>query len=175
MKDALLTVMTLRWRRLPFYLALEAHDVSNDDRLALECMKIILQDVWKGVAEAWENFLEVSNNHVSILEDKIYEEPADETRAPELWTNASSWLKVERLAGLHTNVVKEMQTNLRELTSEPTIEDNWLESSPNDMERLERLVQDDLVKPTANLADLMYKSIGIRDSRHSLQLSRCIF
>lgn len=145
--------------------------MSNDDRLALECMKIILQDVWKGVADAWERFFEVSNSHISILEDKIYEEPADETRAPELWINASCWLRVERLAGLHTNVVKEMQINLRDLTAEPAIEDNWLESSPNDMERIEKLVQEDLVKPTTNLADLMYKSVGIRDSRHSLQLS----
>ena len=166
-----LTLSTSRWRRLPFYLALESHDISNDDRLALECMKIILQDVWKSVAVAWERFLEVSNDHMSILEDKIYEEPADETRAPELWTNASCWLKVERLAALHTNLVKQMQINLRELTGELAIADNWLESSPNDMERLEKLVQEDLVKPTANLADLMYKSVGIRDTRHSLQLS----
>ena len=166
-----LTISTSRWRRLPFYLALESHDISNDDRLALECMKIILQDVWKSVAVAWERFLEVSNDHMSILEDKIYEEPADETRATELWTNASCWLKVERLAALHTNLVKQMQINLRELTGELAIADNWLESTPNDMERLEKLVQEDLVKPTANLADLMYKSVGIRDTRHSLQLS----
>ena len=171
-KIRILTMAVSRWRRLPFYLALEAHDVSNDDRLALECMKIVLQDVWKGVTKAWESFLDISSVHISILEDKIYEEPADETRAPELWTNASSWLTVDRLAGLHTNVLKEMQINLREITGEPTVEDNWLESSPNDMERVERLVQDDLVKPTANLADLMYKSVSIRDSRHSLQLSK---
>lgn len=145
--------------------------MSNDDRMALECMKIILQDVWKSVADTWEGFIDVCNNHVSILEDKIYEEPADETRAPELWTNSNMWLKVERLISIHMNVVKEMQNNLRELTGEPKVEDNWLESSPDDLERVGNLVQEDLVKPTANLADLMYKSVGIRDSRHSLQLS----
>ena len=62
-----------KWRRLPFYLAYESHDVSNDDRMALECMKIILQDVWKSVTGNWESFLDVCNDHVSILEDKIYE------------------------------------------------------------------------------------------------------
>ena len=36
---------------------------------------------------------------------------------------------------------------------------------------LTRRVQDDLVKPTTNLADMMYKSVEIRDSRHSLQLN----
>ena len=41
--------------------------------MALEYMKIVLQDVWKSVAENWESFLDVANTHVSILEDKIYE------------------------------------------------------------------------------------------------------
>ncbi|KAL8724757.1 MAG: hypothetical protein Q9166_007771 [cf. Caloplaca sp. 2 TL-2023] len=160
-----------RWRRLPFYLANESHDVSNDDLMALECMKLILADVWKSVSESWDCLIDLSNVHVDCLQDRIYEQPADETRAPELWTNASNWLKVERLVTIHTNVVKEMQTNLRELASEPTIEDNWLDKGPSDMERIGLLVQEDLVKPTDSLNDLMYKSVDIRDSRHSLQLN----
>lgn len=60
-----------RWRRLPFYLANESHDV------------------WKSIAESWEEFLDVCNTHVSIPEEKIYEQAADESRAPELWTNPS--------------------------------------------------------------------------------------
>ncbi|KAL8713900.1 MAG: hypothetical protein Q9220_002046 [cf. Caloplaca sp. 1 TL-2023] len=160
-----------RWRRLPFYLAYESHDVSNDDRMALECMKLILADLWKSVIESWDILIELSNVHVDCLQDRIYEQPADESRAPELWTNASNWLKVERLVTVHTNVVKEMQNNLRELASEPTVEDNWLGNSPSDMERVGTLVQEDLVKPTDSLNDLMYKSVEIRDSRHSLQLN----
>lgn len=139
--------------------------------MAMECMKLILQDVWKSVADSWEGLLDCCTHHVSILEDKIYEGPADETRAPELWTNSSMWLKLERLVSIHSAVVKETQTNLRELTGELAVEDNWLESITGDMERLSTLVQEDLVKPTSNLADLMYKSVEIRDSRHSLQLN----
>lgn len=58
-----------RWRRLPFYLAYESHDVSSDDLMALECMKIILADVWKSIVENWVGFLDVCNTHVSILEE----------------------------------------------------------------------------------------------------------
>lgn len=36
-------------------------------------MKTILQDVWKSVTENWESFFDIFNNHVSILEDAIYE------------------------------------------------------------------------------------------------------
>lgn len=122
--------------------------MSNDDRMALECMKIVLQDVWKGVTENWESFLDVSNTHVSILEDKIYESPADESRAPELWNNPSMCLKVERLVSIHLAVVKEKQTNLREFLSEPGVEDNWLDVSPAETEKIRDLVQEELVKPT---------------------------
>lgn len=141
----------------------------------MDCMKLIMEDVWKSIAENWENFLDACNDHVSILEDKIYEGPADETRAPELWTNSSMWLKVERLVWIHIAVLKEMQGHLRDLAGELAIEDNWLESSTGDFERLSNLVQEDLIKPTANLADLMYKSVEIRDSRHSLQLNASLW
>ena len=160
-----------RWRRLPFYLAYDAHDVSTDERMALQCMKMVVQDIWKSAAESWDTFLDISNTHISILEDKIYEEPADESRAPELWTNSSIWLKVERLMLTHVDVIRQCQLNLRELSDDSTVGDVWLEAAPGDFERLNDRVQEDLVKPTANLADLMYKSVGIRDSRHSLQLS----
>lgn len=59
--------------------------------------------------------------------------------------------------------------------AEPDLEDNWLESSTTDMERLSSLVQEDLVKPTASLADLMYESVEIHDSRHSLQLNTSLW
>lgn len=63
-----------------------------------------------------------------------------------------------------------MQLNFHEMSADQT-EANWLESNSADMERISALIQEDLVKPTANLADLMYKSVGIRDSRHGLQLN----
>ena len=161
-----------RWRRLPFYLAFETHDDLEDDgALALQCMRLILNDLFKCATESWKELLDISSSHVSILEDKIYEQPADESRGPELWQNAASWLKVERLMFTHMNVVRELQANLRELTEEAGTNEIWLEDAPADFEGLSNRIQEDLVKPTANLNDLMYKSVEIRDSRHSLQLS----
>ena len=96
-------------------------------------------------------------------------EPADESRAPELWINSSRWLKVERLIAIHANIVKEMQLNLHEMSAEQT-EDNWLETNNADMERISALIQEDLVKPTANLADLMYKSVGKSSSLSSTDI-----
>jgi hypothetical protein len=158
-----------RWRRLTFYLPRE--DTSNDERLAIECMDFILRDIFKALSFNWEKLANNCETHVSILEDKIYENPADESRAPELWTNSSLWLKVERLLSIHTDIIKEMRNHLREVAHEnPNDDDPWLASSAEEMERVSNLFRKGVVDPTTNLSDLMYKSVGIRDARHSLQL-----
>lgn len=54
-------------RRLPFYLAFESHDVSNDQKMMIECMKMIVQDIFRATAEAWETLLDICYTHVNIL------------------------------------------------------------------------------------------------------------
>ena len=119
--DTLITVRQeweSRWRRLPFYLALESRDVSNDGWMALRCMKMILSDIWKAVTDNWEGFIDMCNCHVSILEDQIYKMPAEKPRAPELWLDAAFNLKIERLVALHANVVRDVQSHLQEVVTE---------------------------------------------------------
>lgn len=165
-----------RWRRLSFYLKKE--EALNDARLAAQCTNIILSDVFHGLAIVWESFLNAAQDHVNMLEDKIYENSADESRAPELWTNQAAWLKVDKVMWIHQDLVKQMQSQMKALAEvEPGDEDevpipppDWLSSTPAEYEKLGHSVQEDLVQPTANLSDLMYKSVGIRDSRQSLQL-----
>ena len=146
----------------------EQAEAMDDDQLGLECVRLIAQDVWKAAAETWESFLDVSSGHVGILEDRVYENPADESLAPLLWTNSDMWLSVERLMLVHINVIRESQFNLKEIADRLDV---WFESAPREFERLNSLIQEDLIKPTAALADLLYKSVGIRDARHAVELS----
>ncbi|KAI4671461.1 uncharacterized protein J4E88_009126 [Alternaria novae-zelandiae] len=158
-----------RWRRLSFYLPME----ENDETLTAECMDFILQDVFKALSYNWQKFLAVCETHVGILEDKIYENPADESRAPELWKNSAQWLKVERLIYIHVDVIKEMVTHLHDLAGADPKESSdqpWLGSVPDELDKLTGQWERDVILPTTALSDLMYKSVGIRDARHSLQL-----
>jgi hypothetical protein len=66
-----------RWRRLTFYLPKEE---LSEEELGLECLNLIVGDVYKALSTAWEKFMQKSAAHVAILEDKIYEQPADESR-----------------------------------------------------------------------------------------------
>lgn len=123
-----------RWRRLPFHLAFEDHNLflehvnddddddddrnedEEDDKLALSCSKAIINDIFKSVVATWDIFLDQAYTHMTILEDKIYERPDDESRAPELWANSNAWLKIEKLVNVHASVVRDMKTRLHELT-----------------------------------------------------------
>jgi len=158
-----------RWRRLTFYLPREETD--NDEKLATDCMDFILRDIFKALAFNWEKYIGICETHVGILEDKIYEHPADESRAPELWVNSSLWLKIERLMYLHSDIVKEMMTYLSDAYGgDPSENQRWLGNTVEEIDKLVVQFQESAIKPTANLSDLMYKSVGIRDARHSLQL-----
>ncbi|KAI8938981.1 hypothetical protein NX059_004825 [Plenodomus lindquistii] len=159
-----------RWRRLTFYLP--RSEIDNDEDLATACMDFILKDIFKAIAYSWDKFLAVCETHVSILEDKIYENPADESRAPELWKNSAQWLKCERLIYIHADISLETRTYLHELFgSDPRPDGSlWLGNAPDDIDKLTGQWERDIVGPTTALSDLMYKSVGIRDSRHSLQL-----
>lgn len=70
----------------------------------------------------------------------------------------------------HIDIVNDMRKYLVEIDGDMSDEGLWLRESPEDFERLSNLIQEDLVKRTGNLSELMYKSVGIRDSRQSLQL-----
>ena len=158
-----------RWRRLTFYLSRE--EASSDQTLTIECMDYILKDIFQALAYNWNRFLATCETHVGILEDKIYDNPADESRDQELWSNSALWLKVERLIWKHRDMVDDMRSYLHELAgADPKEDEEWLGNTPAELERLTSQCERDLIGPTKELADLMYKSVGIRDARHSLQL-----
>lgn len=157
-----------RWRRLSFYLKKE--DAAEDARVAALCSNIILNDIFHGLTVIWEGFLTKASEHVALLEDRIYENPADESRAPELWTNQAAWLKVDKVMYLHRDILAELQGHLKEMTEGEERQEDWLAASAKEYDKLAHTIQEDLVQPTNNLSDLMYKSVAIRDSRQSLEL-----
>lgn len=163
----------IRWRRLMHLLPRE--EIASESLLSVELMNIVLRDLFKAIHQNWSKTVSKCDEHVSILEDKIYDNPADESRAPELWTNQSLWLKVEKLVSLQVSVLQEIQNNVKEMSDEDQPHDEWFKHSPEEMKGIETMVQEQLVKPTANLSDLMYKSVGIRDARHSLQLGLSVW
>lgn len=158
-----------RWRRITLEYGPQFAQL-DEDKAVMACMKSILNDVFFKILNGWDQILDQSWEHVNILEDQIYEQPADETRAPELWTSSALWLKYDKLLYFHQECFEDAYNSLQRSLFKghpsylpfPGIEKNF--------KRLNNTLQDDLVKATQNLSDLMYKSVEIRDSHHSLRL-----
>jgi hypothetical protein len=164
--------MENRWRRLSIHLRKE--DTANDTIFAARCTNLIITDIFHELREIWDFFLARTSDHIAMLEAKIYDNPADESRAPELWRNQAAWLKVEKIMWYQNDVVREMKELLKELSEEcdQELEQNidWLAGTTAEYERLTHNITEDLVQPTSSLSELMYRSVAIRDSRQSLQI-----
>jgi Mg2+ and Co2+ transporter CorA len=138
-----------------------------DSELGLLCINIAINSILNGLVASWERLLAKCDEHLSILEDKIYENPADETRAPELWSNSSVWLKIEKLLSMQISSLTRLKSYMQLIALDDR---EFFENPMEQLKRLGLLVDEELVRPTANLSDMMYKSVDIRDSKHSLDL-----
>jgi len=160
-----------RWRRI--FTDLPRQNISTDSELGLQCLNLALEYIFTGMWVSWENLVSKCEEHVSVLEEHIYENPADETRAPELWNNSSLWLKIEKLLSLQSSANGGFRTSLTELSLDP--DRVFLKDAPAQVQRLQSLMDEELSKPTTALTDLVYKSVEIRDSRHSIQLNNSLW
>lgn len=143
-------------------------NLASDSELGLRCMDIAIGYVLNGLTVSWEKFLSKCDEHISILvlsshlavvlqaymkqEERIYENPADEARAPELWSNSSLWLKVEKLLSLQISAVNNFKEYLKEVAMD---ERDFFRESPEQFKRLQTLIDEELIKPTTNLTDLV--------------------
>jgi hypothetical protein len=127
-------------------------DLPNEDALTLECMDLAINYVLSGLVSSWDKLLGKCDDHVSILEEKIYEDPADESMAPELWRNSSLWLKVEKLLSVQVANVVTLQEYLKEIALD---EHDFFKDGGDRLKRVQDLIDEELIKPTTSLTDLV--------------------
>lgn len=64
-------------------------------------------------------------------------------------------LKYEKLMFTHIDIVNDMRKYLVDIDGDKSDEGEWLKESPADYERLSTLIEEDLVKRTNNLSELV--------------------
>ena len=146
-----------------------------------------IQLIFDTIARKWSDYILSMHNHVVALEEIIYDQPADDKRAPVLWSISKQLLQAERLMKFHVLLLENVQRDLIDLT-ENTTRPDWLGQNLSEFNRLSSEVEETLKKPVAHMVDLvsraslgdldrtnpwlqMYKSISIRDARQSLELN----
>ena len=146
-----------------------------------------IQLIFDTVAGKWSFYVRSMHKHIAALEAMIYDQPADDTRAPMLWSISKQLLQADRLMKFHVLLLENVQRDLADFTDN-AMRPDWLEENLTDFKRLSSEVEEMLKKPVANMVDLvslemltnleradvqvqMYKSISIRDARQSLELN----
>lgn len=111
--------------------------------------------------------LEIAISHNRHLEDDIYMQPDNDSPTRKLWMASKNWLSVERLLHAHTRVIQEVEGSVMGVLRDPleyldhhrSFEHRTLPFSLqwnlSVLERCSNLVQDDLLKPTADLLDMV--------------------
>ncbi|RVD89326.1 uncharacterized protein DFL_000339 [Arthrobotrys flagrans] len=149
---------------------------SGNGKFSRDFIQRIVETIYNSVADCWEAVIDVAWDHESILQDSIYEHPADESRAPELFKNSETWLKFSKLMSYHLECIGDVQEYVGDFKDEDESNDSdtavftWLRSVEQTFMRLNGYIEEDLIKQTDKLTDLMYKTVGIRDSQDSLRL-----
>jgi hypothetical protein len=111
------------------------------------------------------------SSYANSFASLVYDSPSEESHISELWKNRVQWLKVDRMLSIHVDIVNKMRSHLHELARGDLVgEQPWLGTVPDEIELLAMQWKRDIIEPTSGLSELMYKLVGIRDARHSLQL-----
>lgn len=154
-------------------LALNVHGLEPS-QMIVQVMQGILQHVTSGVRENWQSQIDLLHEPHAELEDHIWSQPADSSRARKVWSMSQrlrSMLKhINRHASLFGNIEEDFGS-----FAERKDRQSWLEDELEEFRHLALTVDVDYIQPLEHMIDLMYKSVTIRDSRQSLELNASLW
>ncbi|KAK4206853.1 hypothetical protein QBC37DRAFT_113939 [Rhypophila decipiens] len=183
----------------PFFdsrLSFSIHGRPNEEGAAASILDVIFRRLFGRISYNWTDVVNTAVRHSRYLEDRVYIKPDDESQSPALWAASKSWMTIDRLLRAHIAVLGEFESSFDVVQSEPVVHGVLKDTAAklpagvdeprrpryllvNDvvktMERCLVKVQDDLIKPTTNLLDMLYKSVAIRDARLSLELNASLW
>ena len=161
---------TVPWNELLQDTNLIKHHADHPIALAM------IELVFEAVSTEWEDYIYSAHRHIVALEERIYQNPADDAQSTALWSVSREILQAERLLTSHLQLLETIQDRLAFLiTFDRQDSTDWLRQQIEEYQRLKSNIEESLKKPSAHIIDLMYKSVSIRDARQSLELNNSLW
>ncbi|KAF7512207.1 hypothetical protein GJ744_002369 [Endocarpon pusillum] len=153
----------------------KASTTDKDSDVALvRTMEHILLHIFTKVLRAWRKQLALLSIQHAQLEDRVYGQPSDDSHATELWAMSKYLWSMAKLVNRHSNLIEDVQEHFNQF-AERNNDYGWLDDILRDFRQASVTIQDDFIRPTEHMIDLMYKSVSIRDSRQSLELNASLW
>ncbi|KPI45620.1 uncharacterized protein AB675_371 [Cyphellophora attinorum] len=138
---------------------------------------IVLQ-ITEGIQRLWHQQVHLLHEPHAELEDHIFSQPSDPSRAREIWAMSQRLHEILKLLNRHTSLIEDVQDDFRTFAERFDSEDDddeWLDPTLATLTDLSEAIDVDYVQPMDRMMDLMYKSVTIRDSRQSLELNASLW
>lgn len=113
------------------------------------------------VAARWGHYILCMHNYIASLEERVYENPADDSRINALWSVSKQLLQAERLLKFHILLLENIQNDFGGLLQEDSLPTDWLRPNLDEFKRLSSEVEETLKKPTAHMVDLVSSQISL--------------
>ncbi|KAL8805406.1 MAG: hypothetical protein Q9182_001972 [Xanthomendoza sp. 2 TL-2023] len=138
------------WQQLLDFLGGPPQDQSPY-RLALAVVEL----TFESVAARWSHYILSMHNYIASVEERVYENPADDTRTNALWSVSKQLLQAERLLKFHILLLENIQNDFKGLEEDDDSPTDWLQPNLSEFRRLSSEVEETLKKPTAHMVDLV--------------------
>lgn len=115
----------------------------------------VLQLTLEAIALKWSIFIIHVHGYIASLEEHIYDQPADDTRAGKLWGVSKQILQGERLLKFHILLLENIQSELTDLVKTDAKTADWLRQNLEEFNRLSSEIEETLKKPVEQMVDLV--------------------
>lgn len=165
-------------------------------------LQAVTGHIFDGLYQLWGEQVALVHEPHAELEDHIYAQPADSSRARDVWAMSQRLHTMLKLVNRHSKVIEAVQDDFAVL-AERADKQVWLHHVLDDFEMLADNLRTDYLEPLENMIDLvrrpwrrsnahcmlslvartdesfaciqMYKSVTIRDSKQSLELNASLW
>lgn len=127
---------------------------SDASHAVIQAMEYILEHVVSGILQLWETQIDFLHAPHTELEDYIWSQPADSSRAREVWGMSRRLHTMLKLINRHAKLIQFAQEDFR-IFAERASEQTWLDSILVHFDQLSENVTVDYVEPLANMIDLV--------------------
>ena len=132
---------------------------GDPDAALIKTMEHILLHVFTKVLRAWRKQLALLSIQHAQLEDRVYGQPSDDSHATELWAMSKYLWGMAKLVNRHSNLIEDVQENFNQF-AERTGEHDWLDYILRDFRQASITIQEDFIRPTEHMIDLVRLDIS---------------
>jgi CorA-like Mg2+ transporter protein len=163
---------------------------TTNEQAPISAAQSIIIHIFGRVCQIWRRQIALIHDEHADLEDHIYEQPADGSRAGNVWAMSQHLHGMLKLMNRHAKIIEAIQEDFHLFVGNERTQD-WLDETIEEFAQLSNDLSTDYLEPLEHMIDLvrcsrffprpllnetqMYKSVTIRDSKQSLELASSLW